>query len=473
MKRHRNRETREGLWPLASAVSALVIAGFTPAAAADLGGNCCADLEERIAELEATTARKGNRKIKLEISGHVNEAILFWDDGFESNAGIYTNDNARTRIRFKGAAKINGDLDAGYNIEIGVRTHNSKRFTQDNPVGNGNATDVGLDLRDSNWYLKSKSLGTGSIGLQATATDAITEVNQTQTADFSKYSDVEDTGLGLNLRRSDGALSTRYQYRRLIGVNGDQPGEGERRFNGVKYVTPEVAGFSASAFWGEDDFWDVALRYKGELNGLKLAAGFGYGAISDGQQTQTGCAASQANASSPIGSASDADCHQFGGSASIVHVDSGLFVNFGAGIKRDDLIEDITLYSGAVRPDDEETFWSLQAGIEKKWLAFGKTTIYGEYYRYEGGSNNRTIDGAFAGVGTASGAVIDTGLEVIGGGIAQGFENAALTLYLSYRHVQGDLVASSIAGGIADGAAINAVDLEDLDVVFAGGIIKF
>ena len=142
-------------------------------------------------------------------------------------------------------------------------------------------------------------------------------------------------------------------------------------------------------------------------------------------------------------------------------------------IKRDDLIEDITLYSGAVGPDDEETFWSLQAGIEKKWLAFGKTTIYGEYYRYEGGSNNRTIDGAFAGVGTANGAVIDTGLEVIGGGIAQGFENAALTLYLSYRHVQGDLVASSIAGGIADGAAINAVDLEDLDVVFAGGIIKF
>jgi hypothetical protein len=33
----------------------------TQAVAADLGGNCCADLEERIAELEATTARKGNR----------------------------------------------------------------------------------------------------------------------------------------------------------------------------------------------------------------------------------------------------------------------------------------------------------------------------------------------------------------------------------------------------------------------------
>ncbi len=50
-------------------LSALVAAGLlagglaTSANAADLGGNCCADLEERVAELEATTARKGNRKV--------------------------------------------------------------------------------------------------------------------------------------------------------------------------------------------------------------------------------------------------------------------------------------------------------------------------------------------------------------------------------------------------------------------------
>ncbi|MBN9281890.1 MAG: porin, partial [Hyphomicrobium denitrificans] len=37
--------------------------------AADLGGDCCADLEQRIAELEATTATKGNRKVSLTISG--------------------------------------------------------------------------------------------------------------------------------------------------------------------------------------------------------------------------------------------------------------------------------------------------------------------------------------------------------------------------------------------------------------------
>ncbi len=46
------------------------------ASAADLGGNCCADLEERIAELEATTARKGNRKVSLTVSGWVAEQAM-------------------------------------------------------------------------------------------------------------------------------------------------------------------------------------------------------------------------------------------------------------------------------------------------------------------------------------------------------------------------------------------------------------
>src|SRR5688500_12972614 len=56
-------------------------AGVPAAKAADLGGDCCADLEERVAELEATTARKGNRKVSLTISGQVTTAVMAWDSG--------------------------------------------------------------------------------------------------------------------------------------------------------------------------------------------------------------------------------------------------------------------------------------------------------------------------------------------------------------------------------------------------------
>src|ERR1044072_978534 len=136
-----------------------ILAGGTPAGAADLGGDCCADLEERIVELEATTARKGNRKVSLEVSGHVNEAVIWWDDGFESNAYVVTNDNSRSRFRFKGKAKIDKDWEAGYLIEIGIRSANSKRFTQDNDEGSIAATDIGFDIRDSVWYLQRKTSG--------------------------------------------------------------------------------------------------------------------------------------------------------------------------------------------------------------------------------------------------------------------------------------------------------------------------
>jgi len=457
---------RHGGHLVAVAAGLLVSIAAVPAVAADLGGNCCADLEERIAELEATTARKGNRKVSLEIYSQVNQGLLYWDDGFEDNTYAVTNDNSRTRIGFRGKAKIEGDWSAGYRLEIGIRTANSKRFTQENPLGNDNPADVGFDLRDAHWYIDNKKLGRVTVGLGATATDQITEINQTQTADFSKYSDVEDTGLGLSLRRTNGDISTAYQYRRLIGVHGDQPGEGERRFSGVTYQTPEFAGFIASATWAQDDYWDVALRYKGEFAGLKVAAGIGYGQIDTGTaQTQTACAAIANDTS---------DCNQFGGSASVVHEATGLFVNFAAGIKKDDLIADTALYSGAVTPDDEQTFWALQAGIEKKWISLGKTTVYGEYYDYEGGSNTRTLDAAFAGTANPA-AVLSTGLQSYGFGVAQGIDAAALTLYLSYRHVEADITVANTTlpvGGVATGAPIG-VPLEDLDLVFGGGVIKF
>ncbi|HLB06509.1 MAG TPA: porin, partial [Alphaproteobacteria bacterium] len=109
-------------------VSALAAAGLlagglsvSSASAADLGGNCCADLEERIAELEATTARKGNRKVSLTISGWVGEQVMFWDDGDEQNVyvgGLGTTINSN--VKFTGQATISPGWSAGYVIHVEV-----------------------------------------------------------------------------------------------------------------------------------------------------------------------------------------------------------------------------------------------------------------------------------------------------------------------------------------------------------------
>src|SRR3990172_2131104 len=124
----------------ALAAAGLLAGGLTvsSALAADLGGNCCADLEERIAELEATTARKGNRKVSLTISGWVGEQVMGWDDGFESNAyvvGLGT--TLGTNVKFTGQATISPGWSAGYVIHIEADGSDSLRIDQDTDNGPG------------------------------------------------------------------------------------------------------------------------------------------------------------------------------------------------------------------------------------------------------------------------------------------------------------------------------------------------
>ncbi len=453
------------------------------AQAADLGGNCCADLEERIAELEATTARKGNRKVSLEISGQVNEALMYWDDGTESNAYIVTNDNSRSRVRFKGKAKINGDLEAGYLLEIGIRGANSKRVNQ---LDDNAAADSGLDLRHSTWYLKSKTFGQVNVGLTGTASEDITEANLSQTGAFAKYSDMEDSGLGMRLRvdgrisngTTAGPVDRSISWRRLLKDTGDQAGEGDRE-NVVRYETPEFKGFSAVAAWGEDDFWDVGLKYAGEIGDFKLIGRVAYSETTENPVTANGNTIDTACLSNGVVGGNvtkDADCNSIGGSISIMHTETGLYANFAAGQIQDDLIETSTGTNGFVGTgaDDTSTFYAVQAGIERKWWDLGKTTIYGEYNNNDGGANGRRGIAANDDInpffGTAS-RIFDTEVEMFGAGIAQGIDAAAMTLYLSYRHIEGDMTVKQNAAGAAGG--LRSIDFDDLDIVMTGGIIKF
>lgn len=158
-------------WAIILGAVGLMLGTNVSAQAADLGGDCCADLEERVAELEATTARKGNRKVSLTVSGWVNEAIFAWDDG--SAHGVYqgTNSLEQSRFRFTGSAKIDKDLSAGYVLEIGVQGAPSSQFAQDHDVST-NALAInqenGLIIRKSNWFIKSEHWGQVAVGQNGT-----------------------------------------------------------------------------------------------------------------------------------------------------------------------------------------------------------------------------------------------------------------------------------------------------------------
>ncbi len=433
---------------------------FTPAHAADFGGDCCADLEERIAELEATTARKGNRKVSVKISGHVNQAVMFWDDGDESNVYIVSNETSRSRFRIRGKAKITSDWSAGYRIELGVRSTRSDRVDQNNDNAGG-----GIDLRYSAWFLKSKTYGTLYVGRTDAATQGITELNVAGNGGH-KNADPEDYFAGFQLRTAPGAAGlSGLEWRRLVKDNFIQSGDGNRG-NVIAYKSPSLAGFTVMAAYGEDDYWDVALRYAGEFGDFKVKGGIGYGKNTDSTSTVVPCIVN-----SPANGTPDADCEQFGGSISAIHKPTGLYFAFGAGQFTDDLTNQAAVFQN-VNADDEHTFYGVTAGIQQRFNLLGKTTIFGEYFDHDGGANDRTIDIGDA-VNTAAGFanasnILASDVKVYGFGIVQKIDAAAMELYTVYRHIEGD--ATLLEQGTGNTANVS---FEDLDVVMSGARIKF
>src|SRR5258706_8150428 len=209
---------------------------------------------------------------------------MFWDDGHEKNAYVVTNNNSRSRFGFKGDAKINADLSAGFLIEIGVRRNDSNNVTQSDP-----RTTTGLDVRHEAVYLDSKTFGRVWLGHTSSAMDGITEINLGATAatafDRSAY-------LGNFTANGTGLAWNQLANRAPQSWNAD-----DSRREIIRYISPTIAGFTASATWGGDDYWDATLRYATEVAGFRFAAGAGYNKMTQGDDanysgtTPEGCIA--------------------------------------------------------------------------------------------------------------------------------------------------------------------------------------
>lgn len=457
-------------WTARFALAITLFAG-TPAFAHPPDGACCTDLERRVEELEALAATKGNRNVSVQISGLVNSAVMTWDDGRERNAYVVTNDNQRSRFSFVGKAAIDKTWEAGYALDIGIRTANSKLVNQFTDRGFSNRPPNGFDLRSSAWFLRNKRYGTAFLGTTFAATDRIANSNVTQTAMFDQYAAPENAGLGMFLRSANNGrlTSSLLNWRRIIGAGGDQPGESQRGFSLVKYVSPTWNGFTVAADYVFTDFWDVALRYRKEIAGFDIGAGIGYLQLVPSSRTRSVCPSAFL--------ANDADstsCRQLRGSISAKHLETGLFANFGADITGDGILEDTARYRNSDAMGTER-FLSGQIGIERQFLSLGKTTLYGSYYAYRGGAPSVLLVGpndSLNPTGSGSWAVWDSKVDTWGGGVAQGIDGADTILYLTYRHVSGELTLRQLDSGTATGPIADA-PIENLQLLLSGAVIRF
>jgi hypothetical protein len=342
---------------------------YAPANAADLaGGGCCADLEARVAELEATTARKGNRVVSLQVYGQVNKALLIWDNDVDSDTYVVDNDASSSRFGFQGTATMRPGWIAGYNMEFDLNADsNSNSVTEDDDEGSG----LEVRVRKNELYIESERLGRVTLGQGSSAGDGIAGIV---------------LGNSMSTVALDFGGSLQVGGGNALGDIVDDLGTG--RADRVRYDSPSIYGFILSASWGEDDLVDVALRYKNEWNSIRLAAGIAY-----------------ASAEIDLPSSEDNEFDQVTGSISVMHIPTGIFLAFAAGEREFDIF-------GGDPSTLDKSFWYGQLGVEKRFFAPGSTTIFAEYGEY-----------------TNDFDVAEEEVTKVGFGIVQSIDSAAMDLY--------------------------------------------
>jgi len=461
-------------------LSALVAAGLLAgglsagsASAADLGGNCCADLEERIAELEATTARKGNRKVSLTISGWVGEQVMWWDDGGEQNVYVTgLGSTLASHFKFTGQATISPGWSAGYVIHVEAMDSDSltiNQFSQHNPSAlqpnNLSSGAYSVQLLQSYWFLKSDHLGKLGVGLQSSASDnAAILVDGSGSLVPANWVMFDYNGF-LIRNKGSGTLSN-LNWQTVGGFCFGGGGAGGDCFgaprDSVRYDSPTFAGFSFSAAWGEDDFWDVAARYSGEFNGFKLAAAAAYTQWSQDFFTEPGLTTDPATGGAviiPTSAQFDnrwVDYFQLG--AYVEHVPTGLWL-YGA-------YGHIDPNSLTIAGNDRaagDTYY-IKGGLRERWTPLGHTVLYGEYEKFSDATPDDLVDNDM----TAS-------TQLWGLGVVQEIDAAAMSLWLSYRHVSADIKGGGCSSATNTGNL--GLDIgcgtDDFQYIKGGALINF
>jgi hypothetical protein len=378
---------------IAAAFSAVlvsfVITGTEAEGADALGGDCCSDLEARVADLEASTVQNGNKKLRVTISGWVFKMGAWWNDGRESQ--VYWGDAESTlssNVQISATARITPEWSAGYVFRLEFPGNSAAAGIVENQF-NDDAwllSPATLDTLYSYLWITNDKWGTLNWGKLSQATNDVGLLPDLS-GTILKSNAVIYNGAGM-LVRPRGAknatdLATDFTWLTVLtcltglGIGADCNGY---PLNAVRYDTPTFAGFSLLASYGEDDMRDIALRYAADWGAFKLSAAYGFANLTD-----EGCVAPRQCTNIPFfggggapsqGYRMDVDVHQVG--ISVLHVPSGLW---GYGYYEQEQ-NNGTKFVGPASDANDPTSWFVKAGIRRNWLPLGATVVWGEGGQY-------------------------------------------------------------------------------------------
>ena len=203
--------------------------------------------------------------VDFKISGQINRAILWGDNGNDNDTKFVDNDNSSTRFRFTGSNTFDENWKVGIVWENQMESNSSADTDIDIGNNGDNVDDVTFTERKMEFYVNHTKFGKLSLGQGDTASNSTSEVDLSGT-DVVNYSAIEDMNGGFNFRDDDDNIIT------SIG-SGFSNFDGYGRRDRIRYDTPKFGPVYFSTSYMNGQSYDFAGRFAYEWDGFgKLAA---------------------------------------------------------------------------------------------------------------------------------------------------------------------------------------------------------
>ncbi len=379
--------------------------------------------EARQAAAEATPRVVPDRSpVTLEVSGRINQAILYADNGEDDGIFIADNDNSGSRFGLTGTADMGPWTSTAYlEASFEVNTTDEISFEDEGgPIGTGpEEGEDFLSVRHAEWFLEHERFGELALGFGAQATEEITEIDLSGVGCCLSESDVDDTAGGLAFESVPGAPTLDVDEV-FSNLDGD-------RTSRVGYSSPSLFGFNLAFALSQEDRGlapDAAIRYAGEFADFEFEAGVGW------RQNRA------------------VDSDTFAGSASVL-APFGTNLTFAGGV------ESIDDDSGSVL-DENPNFFFVKIGQRLDFFDFGQTRFFFDYFNGEGATDD--VDALTDPLDPFETETLDT--TSFGGGVVQVVDDLSSEFYVGVRSYDVDF-----PGGFDDP--------DNLIAVISGARVRF
>ena len=214
----------------------------------------------------ALTAPMAAQAVKYKLSGQVNRAIVFQDDGVQSAVRHVDAISTGTRFRLKGSEDIGNGMKAGFALESQWRSSTSFSQRPDLNSDAGGTDGIGTIRQSNVWF--SGNWGKLTLGQTDGAGNGATESDWVPSGSYHGRTSFT----GALLWKTSGGASTGLSESATFAEF-----DAFSRHDVVRYDSPKLGPVKLSASVGNDSVWEIAAFADADIGGGNLLFAAFYG----------------------------------------------------------------------------------------------------------------------------------------------------------------------------------------------------